>query len=205
MRQDRRFQPGEAVTSLTVARLLSDAFDWLVAVDPHLHRYRSLSEIYSIPAYSLHAAPLMAGWVAANVERPLLIGPDAESEQWVADVARSAGASYTVLDKFRRGDRDVDIRLRDPIKLEGRTAVLVDDIISSGQTMLKAVGLLKPLSRQGPICIAVHGIFADGSDAALQAQGAQLVTANTVAHPSNGMDVSGLLADALAQMADTKT
>jgi ribose-phosphate pyrophosphokinase len=49
MRQDRRFKPGEAVTSREVARLLSDAFDWLVTVDPHLHRYGSLVEIYRIP------------------------------------------------------------------------------------------------------------------------------------------------------------
>jgi ribose-phosphate pyrophosphokinase len=58
MRQDRRFHEGEAVTSRTFARLLSSAFDWLVTVDPHLHRTGSLSEIYSIPAKAVpcHAA-----------------------------------------------------------------------------------------------------------------------------------------------------
>src|SRR5215510_2622778 len=49
MRQDRRFKPGEAVTSREVARLVSDHFDWLVTVDPHLHRYGSLAEFYRIP------------------------------------------------------------------------------------------------------------------------------------------------------------
>src|SRR6266705_4813902 len=55
MRQDRRFNPGEAVTSRQVAHLLSEAFDWMVTVDPHLHRYGALGEIYSIPTRAIHA------------------------------------------------------------------------------------------------------------------------------------------------------
>jgi ribose-phosphate pyrophosphokinase len=55
MRQDRRFKPGEAVTSRKVAQLLSNAFDWLVTVDPHLHRYSALSEIYRIPTQVVRA------------------------------------------------------------------------------------------------------------------------------------------------------
>src|SRR5690606_27816096 len=50
MRQDTRFREGEAVTSRLFARRLSEEVDWLVTVDPHLHRYRRLDEIYSIPA-----------------------------------------------------------------------------------------------------------------------------------------------------------
>jgi hypothetical protein len=94
MRQDRRFQPGEAVTSQIFARFVSSRFDWLVTVDPHLHRIRSLEEIYTIPTRVVHAAPLLAEWVASNVSRPLLVGPDQESEQWVAEVARRAGAPH---------------------------------------------------------------------------------------------------------------
>ena len=84
MRQDRRFKPGEAVTSREIAQLLSNAFDWLVTVDPHLHRYSSLSEIYRIPTRAVHAASVMAEWIKANVPKALIIGPDSESEQWVS-------------------------------------------------------------------------------------------------------------------------
>jgi ribose-phosphate pyrophosphokinase len=66
MRQDRRFNPGEAVTSRQVAHLISEAFDWMVTVDPHLHRYNDLSEIYSIPTRVVHAAPLVSRWIKAN-------------------------------------------------------------------------------------------------------------------------------------------
>lgn len=202
MRQDRQFQPGEAVTSQSVARVLSTSFDWLVTIDPHLHRYKSLSDIYTIPSSVLHAAPLMADWIGKNVDEPLLIGPDAESTQWVGEVAKRVNAPFTVLEKTRRGDREVEVRLRDQIEMHQRTPVLVDDIISSGQTMLTTLRLVKGLSKRRPVCIAVHGIFADGSDFRLETEGARLVTANTVPHASNAMDVSGLLASALLQMAE---
>jgi len=205
MRQDRRFEPGEAITSRSVARLISGSFDWLVTVDPHLHRYKSLSEIYAIPAQALHATDLIGGWIEANVESPFLIGPDEESLQWVREVARVGAAPFTVLQKTRRSDRDVETRLLDPVDLAGRTPVLIDDIISSGETMLETLRLVKTLSPSQPVCVAVHGIFADQSDVRLQAEGAYLVTANTIAHPSNAIDASGLLAGAIAQIADAKT
>jgi ribose-phosphate pyrophosphokinase len=204
MRQDRQFQPGEAVTSKTVARLLSSAFDWLVTVDPHLHRYKSLGDIYTIPSSVLHAAPLIAEWIGKNVESPLLIGPDAESAQWVGDVARRIAAPFAVLEKTRRGDRDVVVRLGGAIEMRQHTPVLVDDMISSGETMLEALRLVKSLSGRQPVCVAVHGLFADGSDVRLAREGARLVTSNTVPHASNAIDAAPLLAAATDQMADTK-
>lgn len=134
MRQDRRFQPGEAVTSATFAQIVSAQFDWLVTVDPHLHRHASLGEIYSLPARALHSAPLIAQWIRDNVDHPLLIGPDRESEQWVAAVARGAGAPHLVLRKQRHGDREIDVSVPELAQWRERTPVLVDDIISTGQT-----------------------------------------------------------------------
>jgi ribose-phosphate pyrophosphokinase len=61
MRQDKRFQPGEAITSRTYASLISSAVDALITVDPHLHRYHSLDEIYRIPARVVASAPLQNG------------------------------------------------------------------------------------------------------------------------------------------------
>lgn len=198
MRQDRRFHPGEAITSHTIAGLLSRAFDWLVTIDPHLHRYSGLEEIYTIPAKALHAAPLLSDWVREHVAKPVLIGPDAESEQWVSAVAREAQAPFTVLEKTRHGDRDVAIKVRHMERLEGHTPVLLDDIISSGKTMLEAVRHVREYSAAQPICLAVHGIFADGSDVALERAGARVVTTNTIPHPSNAIDVAHFLAGAIA-------
>ena len=201
MRQDRRFKAGEAVTSREVARLISNAFDWMVTVDPHLHRYGSLGEIYSIPTRVAHAAPLISQWIKGNVPKPLIIGPDSESEQWVAAVANDASAPYCVLEKTRRGDRDVEITFKGLDIPEGRTPVLVDDIISSGRTMIEAVHLLASREWPPPICIAVHGLFSDNSDALLARAGARVVTTNSVPHPTNAIDIGNLLALATKEFA----
>ena len=197
MRQDRRFKPGEAVTSRQTAELLSNAFDWLVTVDPHLHRYGSLSEIYRIPTRVVHAAPLISAWIRGHVASPLIIGPDRESEQWVSAVARDAGAPYSVLEKIRHGDRDVEISVRNLADLSRRTPVLVDDIISSGRTMIEAVRLLASLGGAAPVCVAVHGLFADNSDELLVKAGARVVTSNTIVHETNKIDVAKVLANAI--------
>jgi ribose-phosphate pyrophosphokinase len=200
MRQDRRFKPGEAVTSRQIAQLLSNAFDWLVTVDPHLHRYGSLGEIYRIPTRVVHAAPLISEWIRKQVANPFIIGPDSESEQWVSAVANDAGAPYSVLEKVRRGDRDVEISVRNLPRLSGRTPVLVDDIISSGRTMIEAVRLLAALGGAPPVCVAVHGLFADHSDEVLRRAGARVVTSNTVCHETNGIDVGKPLANAIEEL-----
>ncbi|MCA1529069.1 ribose-phosphate pyrophosphokinase [Bradyrhizobium yuanmingense] len=201
MRQDRRFNPGEAVTSRQFARLISESFDWLVTVDPHLHRYNSLSEIYSIPTKVVHAAPLISDWIRSNVSNPLIIGPDSESEQWVSAVAGDAGAPYTVLQKLRHGDRDVEITIRNPHDIGGRTPVLVDDIISSGRTMIEATKLIAACTSGIPHCIAVHGIFADSSDALLAKAGARVITCNSIPHETNAIDIAPLLIQEIQALA----
>jgi ribose-phosphate pyrophosphokinase len=200
MRQDKRFKSGEAVTSRQVAGLLSSAVDWLVTVDPHLHRYGSLAPLYSCRTQVLHAAPLISEWIKSHVESPVVIGPDSESEQWVAAVAHDAGATYAVLQKQRHGDRDVDITLSAPIDLAGKTPVLVDDIISSGRTMVAAAQLLAKRSGKPPVCVAVHGIFADDADKLLAQAGATVVTCNTIRHASNGIDVRSLVAAGINEL-----
>lgn len=205
MRQDQRFQPGEAVTSRIFASLLSDRFDWLLTVDPHLHRFRSLGEIYPIATHVVHAAPALAAWIAANVVRPFLIGPDQESEQWVADVARRVGAPYAVLTKVRRGDRDVEVSIPEVEKLRDRTPVVLDDIISSARTMIQAARRLVEAGLPGPICVGVHGIFSGDAQRLLEEAGAaRIVTTRTVFHASNEIEIAGLLADSLPALASGK-
>lgn len=201
LRQDRRFHAGEAITSKTFAALLSNAFDALVTVDPHLHRWHALGEIYRVPTRVVSSAPLIAGWVRSNVARPLLIGPDAESEQWVAEVARGVGAPFTVLRKLRHGDREVEVSLPDVSAWMDREPVLVDDIVSSARTMIEAVGSVRRVGLAPPVCIGVHALFAPGAYEALRVAGPKaVVTCDTVAHASNGIAVASALAAAIAEL-----
>lgn len=201
MRQDKRFRPGEAVSSVYFAKLLSETLDWLVTVDPHLHRHHSLDEIFSIPAVALHAAPYLASWIKDNVPEPVLIGPDSESEQWVAAVASGAGAPYVVLDKVRNGDRDVEVSVPDLGKDAGRTPVLVDDIISTGRTMIAGIRHLTTTGHRPPVCVGVHAVFAGDAYAALHAAGAaKIVTCNTIPHESNAIDVAAPIAEGVRRV-----
>lgn len=199
MRQDQRFQPGEAVTSAAFARLVSSSVDWLVTVDPHLHRYGALVDLYSIPAVAVHAAPAIAAWIRANVASPVLIGPDGESAQWVEEVAAEADAPWVVLEKVRRGDRDVEVSVPQVDRWRDHTPVLVDDIISTAQTMIETTHHLQRLGLAPPVCIGVHGVFAGHAYAELQRAGAaRIVTCATIPHPSNAIDVGDAIAAAVA-------
>lgn len=201
MRQDRRFKEGEGVSARYFGALLSSYFDGLVTVDPHLHRISSLDEICSIPSTVVHAAPAVAVWISRCVQQPLLIGPDSESLQWVADLAQHAGCPFIVLEKKRRGDRRVEVSVPDVQRWSQHTPVLFDDIIASGRTMLETVGHLREAGLPAPVCIAVHGLFADASDKLLrQAGAARVVTTNSVRHGTNDIDLTALLVDALRGM-----
>lgn len=196
MRQDRRFQPGEGITSVYFARLLSGSVNWLVTVDPHLHRRTSLSEICTIPARVIHAAPLISRWIRENIVSPVLIGPDSESAQWVSEIAAGAGAPYLVLEKIRRGDREVDVSVPEIDRWRGYTPVLVDDIISTARTMIVTVGHLRRAGLPKPICIGIHAVFAGRAEEDLRESGAlRVVTCNTIPHPSNAIDLGDLLAE----------
>ena len=198
MRQDRRFQPGEAVTSTTFSRLVSSTFDRLVTVDPHLHRYPALSALYTIPADTLHAAPLLANWIAAEVDQPLVIGPDEESEQWVSAIARRIGAPYAVLRKIRHGDRNVDVELPDLSQWKARCPILVDDIVSSGHTLIEAARKLQIEGFQRPVCAVVHGVFADDSYERMKPFTDRIVSSDTIPHESNAIRLAPLIAAAIA-------
>ena len=195
MRQDRRFLAGEAVTSTSFASLLSARFDWIVTVDPHLHRRHSLSEIYTIPAEAVHAAPLLSAWIRANVTKPVVVGPDSESEQWVRAVAGAVDCPYFVLKKIRRGDRTVVISaVHELHRWSDHTPVLVDDIISSAVTMSETLRQFAEARLPPPVCLGVHGVFASGAYEMLRAAGAsRIVTTNSIEHVSNDIDVSAVL------------
>lgn len=201
MRQDDRFRPGEAITSRTYARLLSGTIDFLVTVDPHLHRWPSLDAIYTARSRVVAAAPAIADWLRREVPHPILVGPDSESEQWVADVAARVGAPHVVMTKQRRGDRDVHVHLPHGAQAQGRTPVLLDDIISTGGTLATASHVLRGAGWGQPVCVAVHALAdAAGIDMLHRAGISRIASCDTVPHPTNAIPVAGVLAQGLREL-----
>ena len=201
MRQDRQFQAGETISARHVAAWISRHMDWLVTVDPHLHRIADLSQVYSIPSRVVHAAESIASWVRVEVSQPLLIGPDGESAQWVSDVARHANAPFVVLTKTRRGDRDVEVSVPEIDRWHSHTPVLVDDIVSTARTMIETVGHLRRAGLPAPVCVAVHAVFAQTAFEDLRAAGAtDIVSCDTIKHPSNRIALAPAIAASVREL-----
>ncbi|MBX9893143.1 MAG: ribose-phosphate pyrophosphokinase [Chitinophagaceae bacterium] len=200
MRQDKRFIDGECISSELFAKLLSSFVDKLITIDPHLHRRISLDEIYPIHTSVLHVSHLVSKWINENIQEPVLIGPDSESEQWVSKVAADANAPYIILEKLRKGDRNVKVSVPQVEKYKESTPVLVDDIISTGNTMIETIGHLKKAGMKPPVCIGIHAVFAARAhDKLIKAGAEKVVTCNTIAHPSNAIFMDELLAQEICK------
>ena len=197
MRQDKQFLPTEGITSHYVAKLISHYFDSLLTVEPHLHRIKSLSEIYSIPSNSLTAHQSIANWLNNNIKKPIIIGPDAESEQWVTNIAKRVNAPYVIFDKIRHGDRDVKISAPNLDAFADLEPIIIDDVISTGQTMIEILHYLQKNDFKNIICLAVHALFVDDAYENIKKQCATIVTTNTRLHPSNQIDMSDVIVESM--------
>ncbi len=204
MRQDARFHEGEAVSAPIFARFLAESFDWIVTADPHLHRNPTLETLFPIPAQTVATAPLLADWIAANVPDAVILGPDSESKQWVAEVARRAGRPYEVLRKIRTGDRQVEIGIPDSPALMSATPVILDDIASSGRTLVRTLERLNEVGARPPVCIVIHAVFAEGAEKEiLRAGAAQIVSTDSIPHSTNAIGIAALLAGAVTDLCRT--
>jgi ribose-phosphate pyrophosphokinase len=198
MRQDMAFHPGEAVSQRHIAALLAAHVDGLVTVDPHLHRIASLDEVMpGCRSMALSAAPLLGAWVARHVPGALLLGPDEEALQWVAAAGRAHGLDHAVCHKQRLGDRDVRVALP-AMPLAGRAVVLVDDVASTGRTLVEAATAALAACAASVDVAVTHALFVGDAMAQLQAAGVRHVwSSDAVPHASAVVPLAGLLAAAV--------
>lgn len=199
MRQDKRFNSGEAVSALIVARLIGQYVDSVVTVDPHAHRIPNLGRIFRCAFRSLTANRLLAEAIKRKLDANVVIGPDAESYQWAEQIADYLNVPVTVLRKTRHSSRRVTVHVVNEIDLKGKNVVITDDIISTGKTLIQAVKAAKKRGAKSVSCVAVHGVFAEDAYAKIKKAGAtHVLTTNTIEKSKNAIiDVSSLIADAL--------
>jgi ribose-phosphate pyrophosphokinase len=198
MRQDIAFHPGEVVSQRHLGRALASWFDEVLTVDPHLHRIDRLEQV--IPerrCHTLTAARLLGEWVRQQVPDALLVGPDAESAQWVGVAAAHAGRPCAICVKQRHGDHEVAVALPSS-DVAGRAVVLMDDVASTGQTLMQATrGLLAGGAASVDVAVT-HALFVGDAYRQVLATGVRQVwSTDCVPHPSNVVSVQPLIADAL--------
>jgi ribose-phosphate pyrophosphokinase len=176
-----------------MAKLLNKSIDKIITIDPHLHRYRSLKEIFTISTKKLTANGPIADYVKKKIKTPAIIGPDWESYQWAEAIAKEVGCEVTCFKKHRFSSRHVESRMIKKIDLKGKNVVIVDDIISTGHTIIEAAKTAKKLGAKSITAIGVHGLFMEGAVEKLQKIGIKVISTNTVEHKTNKIDVTELI------------
>jgi len=202
MRQDIANQPGEAVSQRIVGKLLAELFDDVLTVDPHLHRISSLTQAIPIKnAISLTAADEIGAFLKRQFKSAILVGPDSESEQWVAAIAENIGFDYAIAEKKRLGDKQVDMTLTDR-DYRNKPVIIIDDMASTGRTIAKAVGLLQAAGSKDIHAVITHALFCDDAyDHILKAGIKNIWSTDSIDHPSACIRLDALLADAVKAIA----
>ena len=198
MRQDKAFQEGEAISQKIVGKWLAALFDRVVTIDPHLHRTPVFSQaVPAAEAVAITAADLIGTFIAQRVEAPFVLGPDEESLQWAQAVAEPFGLDYAVGTKERFGDADVQVEMT-KASLKGRHVVLVDDIASTGKTLIAAAEKCLAQGASQVDVFVSHALFmGDAVQAIRQAGVTEIWSTDSIAHESNVIELAGLLVDVL--------
>ncbi len=193
MRQDTHFMNYDSFSAKHILEIFSD-FDRIIAIDPHLHRIHNMHTL-SRKAESITVDNIVAKYIKNNFKRDYeIIGPDEESAQWSARIAKILKKKVVILHKDRLGDSKIKQK---PVVLDKNTNyIIIDDIISTGKTLLGAIEMAKRQGAKKITCIGIHGLFANNCDKMLKNY-AQIISTNTVPTKYSKIDISQAIIDRL--------
>ncbi|WP_156150804.1 ribose-phosphate diphosphokinase [Hyphomicrobium sp. 99] len=201
MRQDTAFHANEGISQRAIGRLLAGTFDRVITVDAHLHRTRDIRSVFpGIEAENVSAVPAIADALRATGIAPgtIVVGPDEESRCWVGDLASRLGRAYAVGQKVRRSDRSVAISFTDLSIFAGRPVLIVDDIVSSGGTLIACASALVSAGASAIDVIITHALFSPDALPSFASVGIRSVrSTHSVPHPTNAIMLDDVLMDAL--------
>ena len=193
LRQDKRFNNGESVSQYIIAGMIDKCCDSVTILDPHLHRTKSLAEIFKAKTIKLSCNELIVDYIKKNVKNAVCIGPDGESYKWAKFVGDMIGVESRVMAKTRYSSFHVKVKLNKTIDLKGKTVVIIDDIVSTGHTIIEASKLLRKIGAKKILCICVHAILVNDALKKFKKANIELVSCNTIPNEKMKIDVSGLI------------
>lgn len=197
-RQDREFLSGEVVTMKVIAKLLkSVGASRIIVVD--VHSKTALNQ-FKIPSKNVSAIPqLVKYFKKLKLKDPLVVSPDLGGASRAKQFAGLFGTKYFALKKQRsRKTGKVQIKSTNLKAVAGRDLILVDDMISTGGSIIKAIEFLKKQKCRKIFVACTHGLLRQDAEKKIKKAGvSQIVSSNTIPGKTAVVDVSDLIAKAI--------
>ncbi|HLE46925.1 MAG TPA: ribose-phosphate diphosphokinase [Candidatus Thermoplasmatota archaeon] len=198
-RQDRLFKPGESLSSRVVAEMIALNAHDVVTIDAHKDDIRAF---FRIPITNVSAEkPVADELKRQRIE--VVLAPDAGAMPRARAVAQRIGAQFDYLEKKRISSDVVEMTPKN-LDVRGKSVCILDDIISTGGTMAKALEQLKRNGARDVVAGCVHGLFiGDAADKLKRAGAKDVFSTNTIESPFNRVSVADVIVHALALKAST--
>ncbi|BDZ67988.1 ribose-phosphate diphosphokinase [Methanobacterium ferruginis] len=194
-RQEKRFNPGEAVSADVVCDLIQYAGASEV-YSINLHE-NSICDLFNIPTHNLSAMPTIAQYVADNVDDPVIVAPDKGALGFAQEISNLLNCESDYLEKIRISPEKVETKPKN-LDVDGRDVVIIDDIISTGGTIVNACGILKEHGARRIVVSCVHPVLVEDALLKIFAAGAHdVVGTDTLKSEVSNVSVASLVADAL--------
>jgi len=197
-RQDKRFKPEEATSVHTICKLIEHAgADDFLTLDM---RNDETMQNFSIPTCNLTAMPLLGQYLAKlKLQDPVILGVNQESLERVRMVAAELKADYDYLEKRRMNPKKIAIQPKH-LEVAERDVVLVDDIISTGGTIIEATRILRRQHARKIYAACAHPVLAEDALQKILKVGVRAVIAtDTIEHRTSVVSVAPIIAGAIQQ------
>lgn len=197
-RQDREFLPGEVVTLSVITKLLKAAgASKVIVVD--IHSQMGLKH-FDIPVKNVSAIlELVNYFKKLKLKDPLVVSPDLGGAARAEEFAKLYGTDFIALKKQRdRKTGKVEIMTLDLDGVKGRDLVLVDDMISTGGSIVKATEFLRKQKCRKVYVACTHALLIDNAEKKIRKAGiSAIISTNTIPGNTSVVDVSGIIAKAI--------
>ena len=196
-RQDKQFLSGEAVTMSIVAKMLQAAgATKVIIVD--IHSKTALNH-FKIPTESVSAIPELAKYFKKlKLKNQLVVSPDMGGSSRAKKFAGLLNTDFVTLKKSRNR-KTGKVRIQSSkVDVRGRDLIVVDDIISTGGSVIRATQFLKRQKCKRIFVACTHGLFIGDAERKIKKAGvSQIISTNTIPRSTSKVDISGIIAESI--------
>ncbi len=208
-RQEKRFNPGETISAKIICNLIEAAgADEFITFNIH---EECVLNFFNIPARNISAMPAIAEYIKQITdEKPLILAPDKGAYGFAQEMSEIIGCDCTYLTKVRLGPDKVETKIVDVRcdsesentvnvdSVKGMHAIIIDDIIATGGTIVNAINILKKYGAKSVDVCCVHGILTNNGATRIYAAGAdKIIATNTLSSDTSRVSIAKSIADAL--------